>query len=120
MASLNTFGAILSYAVELEERLAVYYQAAGNSVRAADSASQSKKMARVRQENVVEIALEPIEGLSENDYALKLEDTSAAGQQAVEQIVARFYADVAPKINVREARKALERAGKAHETNAAS
>jgi hypothetical protein len=29
-------------------------------------------------------------------------------------VAARFYADVAPKINVREAQRALERAGKEH------
>jgi hypothetical protein len=32
----------------------------------------------------------------------------------VERIAAQFYADVAPKINVREAQRALERCGKQH------
>ncbi len=32
MASLNTFGAILTFAIDLETRLRDYYQAAGDSV----------------------------------------------------------------------------------------
>jgi hypothetical protein len=112
--SLNTFGAILAFAIELETRLRDYYQAAGNAGRAADADKRRQNFERVRRENVTEIKLEPIEGLHEDDYALALSDTSDAGQQAVERIAAQFYADVAPKINVREAQRALERAGKQH------
>jgi hypothetical protein len=114
MSSLNTFGAILSYAIELEGRLVEYYTAAGAADRAADADKRRKNLERVRRENVTEIKLEPIEGLHEDNYALNLSDTSAAGIQAVEQTAARFYADVAPKINVREAQRALERASKQH------
>jgi hypothetical protein len=114
MTSLNTFGAILSYAIDLETRLRDYYQAAGNTGRAAEADRRRSNFERVRRENVTEIKLEPIEGLDEADYALNLNDTSAAGQQAVERIAAQFYADVAPKINVREAQRALERASRQH------
>lgn len=114
MSSLNTFGAILAYAIELETQLRDYYQAAGSASRAADADKRRSNFERVRRENVTEIKLEPIEGLNEADYALNLNDTSAAGQQAVEQIAAQFYTDVAPKINVREAQRALERAARQH------
>src|SRR5262245_22955982 len=114
MSSLNTFGAILTYAIELEAALRDYYTSAGDSARAADADKRRSNLERVRRENVTEIKLEPIEGLHEADYVLNLSDTSAAGQKANEQAAARFYADVAPKINVREAQRALERCGRQH------
>jgi hypothetical protein len=113
MTTLNTFGAILTFAIELEDRIAGYYRGIG-SPRAADADKRRSNLERVRRENVTEIKLEPIEGLDEGDYALNLADTSSAGQQAVEATAARFYADTAPKLNVREAQRALERAGKQH------
>ena len=80
---------------------------------AADKRRQT--MERIRRETVLEITLEPIEGLNEADYELALSDTSTSGQQVVEATAARFYAEVAPKINVRQAQRALERAGKEHQ-----
>lgn len=114
MSALNTFGAIMTYAIDLEARLRDYYQSAGASARAADADKRRANLERVRRENVTEIKLEPIEGLNEADYALKLDDTSPAGQAANEAAAARFYADVAPKINVREAQRALERCARQH------
>jgi hypothetical protein len=113
MSTLNTFGAILTFAIEMEGQMAGYYRGIGSS-RAADADKRRSNLERVRRENVTEIKLEPIEGLDEADYALNLADTSAAGQQAIEATAARFYADTAPKLNVREAQRALERAGKQH------
>jgi hypothetical protein len=115
MASLNTFGAILAYAIALETQLRDYYQAAGNSTRAAEADKRRANLERVRRENVTEIKLEPIEGLDEGNYALDFADTSSAGQQVIERTAAGFYTDVAPKINVREAQRALERCGRQHE-----
>lgn len=120
MTELNSFGAVLSYAIQLEANLQVYYQTLGNAERAKEAEKRKTKLERVRRENVVEITLEPIEGLNETDYTLNLEDTSAEGQRAVEQIAARFYADAAPKINVLQARRALERCGTEHMNLSAS
>ncbi len=118
MTSLNSFGSIMTYAIELETRLRDYYKAAGNEERAKETDKRRQNLERVRRENVTEIKLEPIAGLHEDDYTLNLDDTSAAGQKAAEQIAARFYADTAPKINVREAQRALERCAKQHSENA--
>ena len=60
MASLNAFGAIFSYAIELETRLRDYYQAAGDNPRAADADKRRSNLERVRRENVTEIKLEPL------------------------------------------------------------
>lgn len=114
MSSLNTFGAILTHAIDMEANLHDYYKAVGNADRAKSADKRRSKLERVRRENVVEITLEPIEGLDEADYPLNLDDKSEAGQQNNEQIAAQFYTDVAPKINVRQAQRALERCGKEH------
>jgi hypothetical protein len=112
--ALNQFGAILSFAIKLEADLQDYYQKAGNADRARDAEKRKSKLQRARQELVLEITLEPITGLDEADYALNLDDTSAVGAAAVEQVAARFYTDVAPKINVPQARRVLERCGQEH------
>jgi hypothetical protein len=114
MASLNTFGAIMSFAAAMESRLAAYYQQAGAAQKAADADKRRVKLERARQTYVLEITLEAIEGLDEANYTFNLEDTSAAGQQAVAQLAAQFYRDVAPHINVRDAQRILEKAGKEH------
>lgn len=114
MSSLNTFGAIMTHAIALESQLRDYYQAAGHAERAADADKRRVTLERVRRENVTEIKLEPIQGLNEADYSLNLNDTTPAAQKAIETTAARFYTDVAPKINVREAQRALERCGRQH------
>ena len=114
MASLNTFGAILSYAVEMEAQLSAYCNAIGDAAGAKAAEKRQKKLERVRRENVVEITLEPITGLDAADYALDLSNGSAEGQVAAARVAAQFYKEVAPKINVRAAQRALERCGKEH------
>jgi len=113
-SQLNSFGSILTFAIDLETRIRDYYASAMDSARAADADKRRLNLERVRRENVTEIKLEPIEGLNEADYVLNLADTSPAGQKAVEGAAARFYTDVAPTINVREAQRALERCARQH------
>jgi hypothetical protein len=115
---LNTFGAILTYAIALEDKIAGYYAQAGNAARKADAEKRKSNLERVRRENVTEIKLEPIEGLREADYVIDFADISAEGQAALERTAAKFYEEVAPKINVREAMRALQRAGKDHAASA--
>ncbi|MCA9910146.1 MAG: hypothetical protein KC519_15920 [Anaerolineae bacterium] len=114
MSSLNTFGAIMTFAIEMEMKLRDYYQSAGDAARAADADKRRANLERVRRENVTEIKLEPIEGLDEGDYSLTLDDHSDAARAAIEATAAMFYQDVAPKINVREAQRALERCARQH------
>ena len=112
MSSLNTFGAILTYAIEQEARLAEYYKNAGNTDQVSAADKRRGKLERARSLYVLEITLEPIEGLDEANYALNLADTSASGQKTVASVAARFYAEVAPRINVRDAQRILEKCGK--------
>jgi hypothetical protein len=114
MAALTTFGAVLSHAIQMEAALAAYYQQGGNPARAQDATKRKSKMERVRRENVVEITLEPIEGLEENDYLLETADFSVAAQQLMERTAARFYRDAAPKMNVLAVQRAFERCAQEH------
>jgi hypothetical protein len=114
MVSLNAFGAILTYAIDLETRLNAYYRKAGSSERADEADKRRSKLERARRTYVLEIMLEAIEGLNEADYAMDLDDTSPAGQKAVEQTAAQFYKDVSPHINVRDAQRLLEKCAKEH------
>jgi hypothetical protein len=110
---LNSFGSIFAYAIALETQLRDYYQGIGAAERAKDADKRRQNLERVRRENVTEIKLEPIDGLDEADYALSL--NGAESQRSAESLALRFYQDVAPKINVREAQRALERCAKQYE-----
>jgi hypothetical protein len=87
-----------------------YYQSAGNGERARE-ADKRRPSWSASGGGGAGITLEAIDGLSETNYVLNTADTSS-GQKAAEQVAARFYTDVAPKINVREAQRALERAAR--------
>ena len=112
--TLNTFGAVFTFAIELEAQLSAYYGGIDDAAMAKAADKRRKKLERVRRENVVEITLEPIAGLDAEDYTLDLSDSSADGQATAVRIAARFYRDAAPKINVRAAQRALERCGREH------
>ena len=118
--ALNQFGAVMTFAIEMEAQLADFYDqlaekggahAAEFSERAKGSRVRSSRLEASRRQNVTEITLEPIEGLDEADYAL---DLSAADINAIEATVRQFYTDAMPKINVREARQVLQRNLKEH------
>jgi hypothetical protein len=114
MTELNSFGSVLSFAIQLEGSFQQYYQTAGLTTEASDAEKRRSKLERARREYVVEITLEPIEGLSEAGYALDFSDTSEDEQKKLAQTAAQFYADAAPKINVRQVQRILERCGQEH------
>lgn len=111
MAELRNFGAVFTFAIDMESRIADYYRGLGNEEAAKTAEKNSEKLERARREYVTEITLEPIDDLDEDNYGLNVEDTSASGQSAVNMVAKRFYTDAAPKINVRQAQRVLERCG---------
>ncbi|GAB1422183.1 hypothetical protein MASR2M15_23970 [Anaerolineales bacterium] len=111
MPSLNTFGAILTYTIELEKQVQGYYQSMGKEDLAQEADKRRDRLERVRRENVVEITLEPIDGLDEANYDFDFNDASEAGQKKIAQEATRLYEEVAEKINVRQAQRMLERCG---------
>ncbi len=111
--ALNSYGSILSFAIELEGKLQAFYETAATYDAAfADTARRYAKrktrLTQVRQDHVTEMVLEPISGLDENDYtpapASTVHDRSAALAEAqrVEALAAKFYTDSGPKMNVTE------------------
>ncbi len=121
--ALNQYGAVMTFAIELEAKLAEFYEQAAAAApnhadelhsRAKASKSRSQKIEQSRRENVTEITLEPIDDLDEADYGLDLSQYTPSNINAVEAVVQKFYIEASPKINVREARRVLERCLKEH------
>lgn len=114
MNEINTFGAVMEFAIELERRIRDYASNENEPDYSSACGRRISTLERVRRENVVEIMLEPIQGLSREHYVLDTADHSQDALKAAAAVAARYYADAAPKINVLEAKRALERCGKQH------
>ena len=118
---LGTFGAILKFALELEERAAGFYEAGARGGLAevfGDLARGSRKRVRrleqARRELVNEMILESITGLDAADYRLDLntgaeEPDRLRLARALEETAARFYRDAAARMPIREVVRLFER-----------
>jgi rubrerythrin len=118
---LATFGAILSFAMEFEEKAADFYGAAakGTLKEAFNDLERSSKkrasrMERTRREGVAEMILESITGLNGDNYGVELTIESLEPellQQAIalEETAQRFYTDAASKIPIREVVRIFQR-----------
>ncbi len=121
--SLTQFGSILTFAANLENRLAEFYEKASKeggihseefSRRVKSCIKRKRRLERSRRENVTEITLEPIEGLNAADYQLDLTNNFPKHVDIIEKQIVRFYSDVIPKINVLESQRVLTRCQKEH------
>jgi rubrerythrin len=111
---LGTFGAIVSFAIGLEDRATAFYDAAAQATQsetlgelARGSHKRLDRLTRARQELVAEMILESITGLTEESYAVELDSTadeaSLMGQaRNLEETSMRFYQDAADKLPIRE------------------
>ena len=110
---LNQFGAILSFAIDLETKLSEYYQNQNlikdnpslNSefeFRVQSSLKRVKNLERARRENVTEITLEPITGLDPEDYNVNFVDFTLKTINFNTASTRKFYEEAGPKLNVRE------------------
>ena len=133
---LKNFGAVLTFAAELEERDREFYLAALKNPAsgplkadleqiASVLAKNQKNLLRVRQENVTEMILEPIQGLRSEDFEAKrdqaeglgLEELKQAGRN-IETAAAGFYNVAAEKIEaLKEVSRALKQVGKKRTAN---
>ena len=139
---LKNFGAILSFAVELEAQDVTFYQASANNPTceqyktlfmefAKDEQKNEKNMLRVRRENVTEMILEPIQDFTREPFIV---DRDGVHEMSIEDVVAKaleleekaeqFYLQAAEKIKaLPEVSRALERNAKlraAHKQRLAS
>jgi len=122
--TLNTFGAILTFAVDLEDAMQHFYDQAkdvadGDLAQtfedyARKSGKRKQRLISVRQDNVTEMILEPISGLNAADYE-PLYGVPSSVPDALEKAIEletrteRFYKDAGPKLNVTEPRRAFQK-----------
>ena len=111
---LGTFGAIIGFALGVEERAADFYDSAAEgemaalfSPFAARSRERVKRLERARRELVSEMILESITGLDGDDYQVApgfAADRAGLLHEArtLEETTARFYQDAASKMPIRE------------------
>jgi len=111
---LATFGAIMSFGLDLEQQAAAFYDSAARGVLEEPFANLAKsarkravRMERARREGITEMILEPITGMDGDDYHQELmpdADEAELLRQAIalEETTRRFYIDAAGKIPVRE------------------
>ncbi len=107
---LGTFGAIMRFAIELEQQAVAFYESgmSGDTESVFQSlARQSRKRARrlerARRESISEMILESIVGLEPENYTTDVDpdlDRDARLDQgvALEEAQARFYREAAEKI----------------------
>jgi len=110
---LPNFGAILTFAEELERQAAAFYRAWGQGPSrdladglARESDKNIKNVERIRRENVSEMILEPIVGFTRAPYATPPAEQAAlddAGRltaaRDMEEKAAAFYRDAAEKLS---------------------
>ena len=111
---LGTFGAIMSFALELEERASRFYEEAAKGrleetfrQLAQTSRKRLKRLERARRELVSEMILESITGLDGDDYRVDLrsggdEAGLVCQAEALEDAAVCFYQDAADKMPIRE------------------
>lgn len=117
---LRTFGAVLGFAAEIALRAAEFYRSAGELAQdpvlrelLGALASEEKKnrslMEQARRENVTEMILEPISGLSRDDYQPPAGAGGGAGDLdlrraalSLEERGQRFFRDAAAKVPLPE------------------
>jgi rubrerythrin len=121
---LGTFGAIFSFALELERQAADLYEhiersspAEAFTGRAERVRKRIKRLERMRREAVTEMILEVITGLEDDDYRMKrLSEADVLAQaMELEGNLHRFYLDAAEKMPVREVARIFERMARENE-----
>ena len=126
MAQITSFGSLLRFATELERRSAAFYEAHAGGAEggglteklARENRTRAATLTRVRQENVTEMILEPIQDLE----AEPVEVLTQGGPDwlsaaiALEERVGRFYGEAAQKADrvLAEVRRIFERMAKAN------
>ncbi|MCF8106785.1 MAG: hypothetical protein K9K64_14980 [Desulfohalobiaceae bacterium] len=113
---LTNFGSILKYAEDLETKDRGFYQAAAGNPKCAtqtplfesftkDLEKNQKTIQRIRRENVTEMILEPVEGLTRSEFCIDLRDGGDLDEPAAlenarnrEDRAKRFYLKAAEQI----------------------
>jgi len=128
---LGTFGAILSFGIELENQCAEFYNQACEASSeqiyaklARGAIKRAKRLERTRREGVAEMILESITGFEGDDYQLdtKTSDNLAALRKtaiANEETVYKFYTDAQAKMPIVEVGRIFQRMAEDNQKNIA-
>jgi hypothetical protein len=110
---LGTFGAVLKFAMELEEKAISFYEEVRNKSSKSDhfttlvqrGQKRLKILERVRRENTTEMILEPITGLDPDAYTPEISIPEGSDDKAIQSIaialekkLQEFYTDAAVKV----------------------
>lgn len=110
---LGTFGAVLKFAMELEDKALSFYEAARNKSSISDyfeslvqrGQKRLKTLERVRRENTTEMILEPITGLDPDAYTPDISIPEGSDDKvvhsmavALESKLHEFYTEAAAKV----------------------
>ncbi len=118
---LGTFGAILRFAIELEQQAAAFYEAAAQGELAEPflqmaqrSRRRLERIEQARREGVSEMILEYIEGLDSSSYGVDFTPHDDIGERldqaaALEKATALFYRDAAAKMPIQEIVRLFQR-----------
>jgi len=124
MKELGTFGAIISFALELENQAIGFYDSLCETTPSLLFSQLLKgaqkrlgRLKRIRQELVIEMILEPITGVEKIDYVLELSETSNGSQlleqaKILEENMGNFYTNTASLIPMKEVERAFLRLAK--------
>ena len=120
---LGTFGAILRFAIEQEQRAAGFYEQAGGVALFEEMAQGARKrvgrLEQARREGIAEMILESISGLDGDSYSVAIDpQADEAGRlaqaRALEKAATRFYQDAAAKLPIREVSRLFQRLAQDH------
>ena len=126
---LATFGAILSFAIDLETRAVEFYESATPlhdrfATLASEARKNQKQLERLRRENVAEMILEPITGFNSEDHTpdftpvpgVPPADTVAQATE-IQATFPRFYETAAEKLPIKEVSRKLTKMARQYEQN---
>jgi rubrerythrin len=125
---LGTFGAIMTFSMELENKAGAFYESDAElpgELREdlkKRSMKRHRRLEKARRECVVELALEAISGLDGDDYAFGEEGKTGlasglAGAITVEETLVRFYREAGAKMPILEIVRRFERCAKENDAN---
>lgn len=126
---LGTFGAILSFSIELETQAADYYEAAFEigidpiySKMAKGARKRVKRLERTRRELVAEMILESITGLDDDNYSINPKSSSnpdvlLSGALTIENNARQFYKDAEVKMPIKEVSRIFNRLARENDRN---
>jgi len=120
---LATFGAILSFAIQVENEAAAFYEGAARAESNAQAQEALTALAkahrkrqrdceRMRREQVTEMILEPIYGLREEDWHTDLSGADKRVAAGLEHKLGEFYTQAAAKVNLPEVARNLAKLAK--------